>query len=455
MALKAFKEYDVRGHVGEDIDESLAYRLGRAFAQIKTPENVVLGRDIRESSPMLLEALASGLLAEGVNVLDIELCGTEEVYFAADHLGADGGVMVTASHNPAAGDNGFKIVGRGAHPINRSNGLLEMEALIEADRLGPPKGTRGSLRKSNPRAAYVERLMSFVDTNTFRPMKVLTNAGNGAAGPTLDAIIDALSDAPVGFVRMHHNPDSGFPNGVPNPLLPENQPVTANATMANDVDLGIAWDGDFDRCFFFDETGSFVGGEYIVGLLASTILAKSPPGSRVVHDPRIIWNTLRIIEAAGGEAVVSRTGHALVKEAMRKVDAVYGGEMSGHHYFRDFMYCDSGMIPWLLVLDHMSATGQALSELVRDMRSQHPSSGERTFRLSNADAATAAIEAEFTRGGTIDRLDGLSVEFEHWRFNLRKSKTEAGVRLNVESRADPELLSEKIEAISARLNDFA
>ncbi len=454
MTLKAFKEYDLRGRVGEDIDEGLVYRLGRAFARVQKPERVVLGQDVRRSSPMLLDALAQGLQAEGIDVLDIGLCGTEEVYFATDHFGTGGGMMVTASHNPAD-DNGVKLVGTGARPINRASGLAEIQRLVEADGFGPPTAARGLRRKANSRATYVQRLLSFVDTNALQPAKVLVNAGNGAAGPTFDAIVDALPGAPVEFVRMHHEPDGDFPNGIPNPLLPENQPAIGNATREHHADLGIAWDGDFDRCFFFDKAGSFVEGEYVVGLLAAAILDRSPQGSRIVHDPRIMWNTMRIVDSLGGKAVVSRTGHALVKETMRKVNAVYGGEMSGHHYFRDFMYCDSGMVPWLLVLCHMSNSGRPMSELVADMRARHPSSGERTLRLADADAAIATIEAEFTAGGTIDRLDGLSVEFDRWRFNLRKSNTEAAVRLNAESRADPVLLAEKVQAIISRLNDFA
>jgi len=454
MTLKAFKEYDLRGRVGEDIDEGLAYRFGRAFARVRDPETVVLGRDVRKSSPTLLDALARGLLAEGVDVLDMGLCGTEEVYFATDHLGAGGGMMVTASHNPAD-DNGVKVVGKGARPIGRTGGLLEMRALVEADRSDPPTATRGSRGRADPRPAYVERVLSFIDRKALRPMKVLVNAGNGAAGPTFDAIADALSGTPLEFIRMHHRPDGDFPNGVPNPLLVENRPVTGDAARALGADLAVAWDGDFDRCFLFDETGSFVDGEYVVGLLASAILDRSPPGSRIVHDPRVMWNTRRIVQAGGGEAAVSRTGHALVKETMRNADAVYGGEMSGHHYFRDFMYCDSGMVPWLLVVYHMSVTGHPLSELVGDMRARHPSSGERTFRLADPDAAIAAVEAEFATGGTIDRLDGLSVEFDRWRFNLRKSNTEAAVRLNAESRGDPALLEDRVGAIIDRLEDFA
>ncbi len=452
MALSAFKTYDIRGRVGETLDEGLAYRLGRAFTQVMAPGKVVLGRDIRGSSEVLQDALARGLMDEGAEVLDIGLCGTEEVYFATDHLGAGGGLMVTASHNPI-GDNGVKLIGPGARPVSRASGLGEMEALVEADAFGAPVAAVGQRKRLDPRADYVARVMSFVETAALRPLKVLVNAGNGAAGPTFDAIASTLAETPLDFVRMHHHPDGTFPNGIPNPLLPENQPATGDAVRAHGADLGVAWDGDFDRCFLFDETGAFIDGEYIVGLLAAAMLARAP-GERIVHDPRVMWNTQDVVTGAGGRAVVSRTGHVLIKETMREVDAVYGGEMSAHHYFRDFMYCDSGMIPWLLVAAHMSATGLRLSELVGGMRAAYPSSGEINFRLADPQAAVAAIEAEFTDGASIDRLDGLSAAFDDWRFNLRRSNTEPVVRLNVEARGDWVLLAERTQAISARLNRF-
>ena len=332
--LKAFKAYDIRGRVGEDLDEDFAYRVGRAFARVMTPGRVVLGRDIRDSSPMLQDAIARGLTDEGVHVIDIGLCGTEEVYFATDHSGAGGGMMVTASHNPI-GDNGVKIIGAGARPISRETGLGAMEEMVAANDFGAPAATRGEITSVDPRADYVARVLSFVDVAELEPMTILVNAGNGAAGPSFDAIEAALTKAgaPIRFAKLFHDPDGTFPNGIPNPLLPENRPVTGNAVIAHGADMGVAWDGDFDRCFLFDETGAFIDGEYIVGLLAAAMLAKVP-GSKIVHDPRVMWNTLSEVEKAGGEAVVSRTGHALVKAKMREVDAIYGGEMSAHHYFR-------------------------------------------------------------------------------------------------------------------------
>lgn len=452
--LGCFKSYDIRGRVGEDLDTDMAYRIGRAFARIMTPVMVVLGRDIRDSSPMLQAAIARGLTDEGVEVLDLGLCGTEEVYFATDRLGAGGGMMVTASHNPM-GDNGVKIIGPMARPINRASGLGAMHDLVATFDFGPAVATPGEIRPVHVRGSYVDRVLSFIDPAALRPLNILVNAGNGAAGPIFDAIAAALSakGARLTFTCLNHEPDGTFPNGIPNPLLPENQPVTGNAVRAAKADLGVAWDGDFDRCILFDETGAFINGEYIVGLLAAAMLVQSP-GSKIVHDPRIVWNIQRIVGEAGGKAILSRTGHALVKEKMREVDAVYGGEMSAHHYFRNFMYCDSGMIPWLLVLDYMSRTGQPLSALVAGMRAMHPSSGEIAFRLSDPVSAVAAVEAQFARGAEIDRKDGLSVAFDDWRFSLRSSNTEPVMRLNVETRGDADALRRHTDSLCQILTSF-
>jgi len=453
--LTCFKSYDIRGRVGEDLDADMAYRIGRAFAHVMTPQKVVLGRDIRDSSPMLQAAIARGLADEGVEVLDLGLCGTEEVYFATDHLGAGGGMMITASHNPI-GDNGVKIIGPEARPISQATGLGAMHDLVAAFDFGPAVTVPGKIRSVHVRDAYVDRVLSFIDPAALRPLNILVNAGNGAAGPTFDAIAAALSDkgAKLAFTCLHHDPDASFPNGIPNPLLPENRPVTGNAVKAARADLGVAWDGDFDRCFLFDENGDFIDGEYIVGLLAAAMLVQSP-GSKIVHDPRIMWNTQRIVGAAGGKAVLSRTGHALMKEKMREVDAVYGGEISAHHYFRDFMYCDSGMIPWLLVLDYMSRSDQPLSALVAEMRAMHPSSGEINFRLGDPASAVAAVEAQFTEGADIDRRDGLSAAYPDWRFSLRLSNTEPVVRLNVETRGDADALRRLTDQICQVLAGFA
>ncbi|MBA4491321.1 phosphomannomutase [Paracoccus sp. S1E-3] len=450
--LNAFKAYDIRGRLGVDLDAGVARRIGRGFARALGAKTVVLGRDIRASSAELAEAVAQALVDEGVTVLDLGLAGTEEMYFAVSHFGADGGIEVTASHNPMD-YNGMKMVGAGSAPLAGATGLGAIRALAEADDFGPAR-PGGALRDvaAEARAAYVARVMAFVDVTALRPLKVVVNAGNGAAGPTFDAIAAALASqgAPLDFIRLHHQPDGSFPNGIPNPLLPENQPVTADAVRVAGADLGIAFDGDFDRCFFFDETGAFIDGEYIVGLLAAAFLAREP-GARIVHDPRVIWNTRDIVEKAGGTAIQSRTGHAFLKAALREYDAVYGGEMSAHHYFRDFVFCDSGMIPWLLVVELMGRSGMPLSAMVAERRAAFPSSGEINFTVADVAAARARVEAEFgphARGR--DETDGLSLDMGDWRFNLRASNTEPLLRLNAESRGDRALLDAQV----ARLQEL-
>ena len=445
--LTCFKSYDVRGRLGDNLDAGICTRIGRAFAQVMTPGTVVTGRDIRASSPDLQDALIVGLIAGGTDVIDIGMCGTEEVYFATEHFGTGGGLMVTASHNPI-NYNGIKMVQAGARPISGAEGLQAIHDLAASGDFAPA-ARPGRLRREDPRAAYVDRVLSFVDPAALQPLKIVVNAGNGAAGPTFDALADRLAavGAPLQFVRMHHAPDPTFPNGIPNPLLSENQPVTGAAVRRHGADFGVAWDGDFDRCFLFDETGAFIDGEYIVGLLAAAVLADEP-GARIVHDPRVMWNTQAVVARGGGQAVVSRTGHALIKAKMREVDAAYGGEMSAHHYFRRFMYCDSGMIPWLKVAAHMSDTGRALSDLVADMRAAFPSSGEINFRSAAPAAAVARVEAAYPdSAGAVDRLDGLSCDFGTWRFNLRSSNTEPLLRLNVETRGDRALLANKVKRL--------
>lgn len=450
--LSCFKSYDVRGRLGVDLDEGIAYRIGRGFGRAVGPATVVTGRDIRESSPALQAALNGGLRDEGVDVIDIGLCGTEEIYFATDHYGAGGGLMVTASHNPVD-YNGIKMVLEGARPISGDTGLAQIKSLAEADDFGAPRGA-GALRRETSRDAYADRVVSYLGVAGLRPLKILVNAGNGTAGPTFDTIAERLGaiGVPFDFVRMHHTPDGRFPNGIPNPLLPQNQPVTGAAVREAGADLGVAWDGDFDRCFFFDETGTFIDGEYIVALLAQAFLAKEP-GAKIVHDPRVMWNTAAVVAQGGGQAVVSRTGHTHLKAKMREVDAVYGGEMSAHHYFRSFMYCDSGMIPWLLVAEHMGQTGKPLSALVAEMKAAYPSSGEINFSLADVPAAVARFEARYLPDAqTVDRLDGISLEMGDWRVNLRASNTEPVLRLNVETSANRALLAEKVAEVSALLS---
>ncbi len=446
MTLTCFKAYDIRGRLGVDLDEGIAFRIGRAVARVLTARRVVLGRDCRASSMALADAVAAGLMAEGVAVLDLGLCGTEEVYFATDHLRADGGIEVTASHNPMD-YNGMKIVRAGAAPVGWDTGLSAMQMMAAADDFGP--AGQGQRFATESRAAYVDKVIGFADVGALRPLHILVNAGNGTAGPTFDAIAGGLCarGAPLRFTRMHHSPDGTFPNGIPNPLLPENQPATAQAVVAAGADMGVAWDGDFDRCFFFDHTGAFVPGEYVVGLLAEAFLAKEP-GATIVHDPRVVLGTQAAIAAAGGVAVQAPTGHAFLKQALRDTGAVYGGEMSAHHYFRDFMACDSGMIPWLLVAELIGRTGASLADLLAARRAAFPSSGEINFRVADV-AGTMARVAAAHAGAVVDRLDGLSFRYPDWRFNLRASNTEPLLRLNVESAGDAGLVARQVAAISA------
>ncbi|HAV07881.1 MAG TPA: phosphomannomutase [Rhodobacteraceae bacterium] len=451
-SLTCFKAYDVRGRLGIDLDEAIAYRIGRGFARALNARKVVIGRDVRASSADLARAVTKALQDEGCEVLDLGLSGTEEMYFATSHFGADGGICVTASHNPMD-YNGLKMVRAGSAPLDAETGLAAIKALAEADAFGParPGGTHRDIAK-DARAAYVAQVLRFVDIAALKPLKIVVNAGHGTAGPTFDAIAQALAaaGAPLTFLRMHHTPDGTFPEGIPNPLLPENRPATIARVLAEGADMGVAWDGDFDRCFFFDHQGAFIDGEYIVALLAEAFLAKEP-GARIVHDPRIIWNTQDVVARAGGTALQSRAGHSFIKQALRDHNAVYGGEMSAHHYFRDFVYCDSGMIPWLLMAELISRKG-ALAALTSERRRAFPSSGEINFKLADPKAAIARVHAHYApRAQALDQTDGTSYDMGAWRFNLRSSNTEPVVRLNIESRARPELVAEAISELSAML----
>ncbi len=449
MNLTAFKAYDVRGRLGVDIDAGIVRRIAWAFAVETGAASVVLARDCRISSPELAEAVAAGLAAAGAEVLDLGLAGTEEMYFAVAHLGAGGGIMVTASHNPMD-YNGLKLVGPGSVPLaDTVFGAVRARA---EDESGPAYGPGGARRDvAQVRADYIARVLGFVEPAQFRPLHVLINTGNGAAGPTFDRLAEGLAarGIPLRFTRMFHDPDGRFPNGIPNPLLPENQPVTAAAVRAADADLGVAFDGDFDRCFLFDADGGFVAGEYVVALLAAAFLAKEP-GATIVQDPRVIWATADVVARGGGRAVLARTGHVYLKAALRREGAVYGGEMSAHHYFRDFMCCDSGMIPWLLVAELMGRTGQGLADLVASLRTDFPSSGEINFRVGDAAAAVARVERALgPLARARDETDGLSLDFESWRLNLRSSNTEPLLRLNVEARDDAALVKQAVARVTA------
>ena len=445
--INCFKAYDVRGRVPEELDEDITYRIGRAYAAFVKPRVVAVGRDIRASSPMLTAALVRGLTDSGVDVLDIGVGGTELSYFATFSRKLDGGIMVTASHNPP-NYNGMKFVREESRPISADTGLQEIRALAERNAFGPPVAARGKVKQVDIKPEYIEHLLSYVDLKALAPLKIVVNAGNGGAGPIVDLLEPHL---PFRFVKVFHEPDGSFPNGVPNPMIEENRTVTIERLRAERADLGIAWDGDYDRCFLFDELGQFIEGYYIVGLLAETFLAKSP-GERIVHDPRLTWNTLDVVSRFGGEAVQSKSGHAFIKQRMREVDAAYGGEMSAHHYFRKFSYADSGMIPWLLITQIMSQRKASLSQLVGERMRAFPASGEINRKVKDAPAVLARVEAEYTPSAVaVDRTDGLSVEFAAWRFNLRSSNTEPLLRLNVESRGDAALMRAKTAELLALL----
>lgn len=444
--IACFKAYDIRGRVPDELDGPLAYNIGRAYAAVVRPGRVVVGRDVRKSGRMILDALIAGLTDSGCDVIDIGLCGTEQVYFSTFHLGVGGGIIVTASHNPAD-YNGMKLVREGAQPVSGDTGLKEIEA-IAANGQFSPVGKKGNVKKMDTSQAYIDHLLGYIDVTTLPKFKVVMDAGNGCAGPVADMLERRL---PLELVKMRFVPDGEFPGGVPNPLLPENRAATAGKVVDTGADLGIAWDGDFDRCFFFDETGGFVEGYYIVGILARAILARNP-GAKVIHDPRLTWNTVEVVTHAGGVPVMSKTGHAFIKERMRAEDAVYGGEMSAHHYFREFAYCDSGMIPWLLVLELMGKTGKKLSELVSEMAAKYPISGEINRTIHDPESAIEMVEARYREQAiSVDYTDGVSMEFGAWRFNLRMSNTEPLVRLNVESRADRALMEEKTAEILGML----
>ncbi|MET0497686.1 MAG: phosphomannomutase [Steroidobacteraceae bacterium] len=443
-AIKGFKAYDYRGRIPGELNPEVAYLIGRAYAAFLQPQRVVVGRDIRLSSDELCASLTRGLLDAGVDVYDIGLCGTEGVYFATFSESMDGGIMVTASHNPPD-YNGMKFVREQSRPISGDTGLKEIQRLAEAGEF-PVATRRGQRHELDIRRQYVEHLLSYLDRPALRKLKIVVNAGNGGAGAVVDQLETQL---PFEFIKLNHEPDGTFPNGVPNPMIEENRIATIDAIRRHGADFGVAWDGDFDRCFLFDETGAFIEGYYIVGLLASVFL-KREPGARVVHDPRLTWATVDMVASLGGKAVMSRSGHAFMKDVMRASDAAYGGEMSAHHYFRRFGYCDSGQIPWLLVAQILCESGRSLSSLVEERIRLYPASGEINRRVVDAAATIQQAQAVYgPQARSIDFTDGLSIEFDRWRFNLRSSNTEPLIRLNVESRADEPLMREKTEELLA------
>lgn len=451
MKITCVKAYDIRGELGVQLNEDVAYRIGRAYGDLYQAKKVAVGCDIRLSSEGLKQATIRGLNDAGVDVLDLGMTGTEEVYFAAFHLpGVEGGIEITASHNPI-NYNGMKLVRENARPISIDTGLKDIQTIAESGEFSAVE-QKGVTSEYNILPEYIDHLLGYIDVSVLQPMKLLVNAGNGAAGHVIDALEEKFKglNVPIEFIKINNEPDGTFPNGIPNPILLENQSVTKDAVLKYGADLGIAWDGDFDRCFLFDENGEFIEGYYIVGLLAEAFLNQSSQ-EKIVHDPRLVWNTLDIVTQYGGEAIQSKSGHAFIKQVMREQNAVYGGEMSAHHYFRDFSYCDSGMIPWLLIIDLLSRKNVKLSSLVNGMIQKFPCSGEINFKVNNAQAVIDAVMEKYKLlSPKIDYTDGISCEFDNWRFNIRSSNTEPLLRLNIETKgveADT-LLVEKTQELT-------
>ena len=452
--MTCFKAYDIRGRLGEEINEDVAYRIGRAFGEFLGAKRVAIGCDVRLSSPLLKAAVASGLMDSGADVIDLGMTGTEEVYFAAFHLDVDGAIEVTASHNPLD-YNGMKLVGRGAKPISNDSGLRQIREIAETGQFALP-AARGKLTEKSILAPYVEHLLGYIDAKAIRPLTIVANSGNGAAGHVIDALEARFREmsVPITFIKVHHEPDGNFPHGIPNPIMVDKRADTINAVIEHKADLGLAWDGDFDRCFLFDETGAFIEGYYIVGLLAEAFLSQHA-GERVIHDPRLIWNTQSIAQKYDGLAIQSKTGHAFIKERMRAENAVYGGEMSAHHYFRDFAYCDSGMIPWMLVVGLMSKQDLPLSALVNERIAAFPCSGEINYRVRDAGSVVAEVASAFEKDAIgIDKTDGLSLSFKHWRFNIRSSNTEPLLRLNVEALDSVGVVHQQVATLESLLKNI-
>lgn len=459
ITLSCFKAYDIRGELGVNLDETIAYRIGRAFGQILLAQNsrpnptIVIGADIRPTSDALKLATIDGITDAGVDVIDLGMCGTEEVYFATGYYAAIGGIEITASHNPI-NYNGLKLVRENSRPISSDTGLKDIQALAESGEF--TTHTKGKVTQKTDKSAYIDKLVSFVDTAKFRPKKIVINAGNGAAGPVIDELEKRLAHLPIQLIKIYHTPDGSFPNGIPNPMIPANQKATADAVLSYKADFGVAFDGDFDRCFLFDENGRFIESSYVVGMLAQAFLKKHS-GASIVYDPRVVYNTQDIIKKHGGVPQISKSGHSFIKQTMQDTQAVYGGEMSAHHYFADFFYCDSGMIPWLLVIELLGSTGKRLSELVGDYIAAYPSTGEQNFRLTHSDACTIITQLTThyqAQNPSKNTLDGLSLDFGTWRFNLRSSNTEPLVRLNIESCGDADLLAQKNKEIVGLLTSY-
>ena len=448
MNLSCFKTYDIRGKVGIDIDNKICSNIGRALAQHLRSKSIIVGFDARESSPSFAKSVANGILLAGSDVIMIGMAGTEEMYWSVSEFKACGGIAITASHNPI-NYNGMKLVKSGSAPLNDKEDFQLVRKIAETESwIKPPKQGKIYYKEKDARDKYIKCVLSFVKVANLKSLKIVVNSGNGASGPTFDAIAEQLKKrgANLNFIRINHDPDFTFPKGIPNPLLPEGQKETSEQVLANHADLGLAFDGDFDRCFFFDSDGKFIPSEYIIGLLASYFL-EQVKGATIIHDPRVIWNTQNIVIEKGGVAIQSKTGHVFIKQCMRENGAIYGGEMSAHHYFRDFAYCDSGMIPWLIVLELMSKTNLPLSKLINERLKLFQSSGERNYKVVDANKSLKKVEKVYKNLGIIDKTDGISFSFPTWRFNLRKSNTESLIRLNVEANTAAENLENRINEI--------
>ena len=449
IKISSFKAYDIRGQLPHEINSEIAYRVGNAAAEYLSAKKMILGRDIRASSKELSESMASGLMDAGVDVIDIGECGTENVYYATGELKSCGGIMVTASHNPSD-YNGFKIVSENAKPISSETGLLDIRKLAESDKRLISE-SRGNLEQRDLNQSYVKKVMSFIDPDSLSKLKVVMNPGNGGAGVYAEYI---SKNMPIEIIKLNFDPDSSFPNGIPNPMIEENRSSTSQAVIDNKADVGVAWDGDFDRCFFFDEKGNFIEGYYLVGLLAKIFLNKNR-NEKVIYDPRLTWNTIDVVERYGGDAIQCQSGHSFIKKSMRDNDAVYGGEMSAHHYFRDFYYCDSGMIPWLLILEMISKEKMPLSQMIQKYRDRYPVSGEINLKVNNAKKIIDFIKGYYLDDALgVDETDGVGMEFKKWRFNLRASNTEPLIRLNVESYNNESLMNEKTRELVDRINSL-
>jgi phosphomannomutase len=437
---RVFKAYDVRGIYPRELDEEGAYAIGRAYVEQFGPTRIAVGRDMRMSSPSMARAVTEGAAAGGANVLDIGLVGTEMLYFAVGELGLDGGIAVTASHNPKE-YTGMKIVRAGALPVGGDSGLLDIRDRAMAGawhRTGP----KGRVTEHDIWPAYVERVLSFVDVETIKPLKVVIDAANGMAGVMLPPVLERL---PIDANTYFFEPDGTFPNHEPNPLLPENREFIVATTLEHEADLGVAFDGDADRCFFVDDTGEFVPGDFITALLAESVLEKSP-GAKIIYDVRASWAVPETISKAGGEPLVNRVGHAFIKHRMREEAAVFGGEVSGHYYFRDFSQADSGVVPFLLMLELISKRGQKLSDILRPYRERYFLTGELNTPVPDVAAKLQELEDHFADDGDVSHLDGVSVEADNWHMNVRPSNTEPLLRLNLEARSR-ELMERKRDEV--------